>query len=63
MCILFFINRYEVALECVVEGGYNNATLSWWVAGTQYDNSVDKIIERDHKRNKKRQLINGLLYR
>ena len=55
--------RYELALECAVEGGDSNSTLSWWVAGVKYDSSIDKIIGRDPTRNKRRKIINRILYR
>ena len=64
MNILYFMTtRYELALECAVEGGDSNSTLSWWVAGVKYDSSIDKIIGRDPTRNKRRKIINRILYR
>ena len=59
-----FLNfRHELVLECGVEGGYNNATLTWWIDDVKYDNKLDMIIQRDLEKDKPRKLINRIVYR
>ena len=64
-CILRIIIfcSYELALDCEVEGGNRNSTLSWWISGVRYDDSIDEVIERKNQKNKKRKIVNRLLYR
>ena len=50
-------------LECGVEGGYNNATLTWWIDDVKYDNKLDMIIQRDLEKDRPRKLINRIVYR
>ena len=60
---IFFNSRYELVLECEVDGGYENTTLSWWIDDVRYDNKLDIIINRDADKNKPRKLINRIIYR
>ena len=50
-------------LECEVDGGYENTTLSWWIDDVRYDNKLDITINRDAEKNKPRKLINRIIYR
>ena len=50
-------------LDCAVEGGYDNATLSWWIEGDRYDTKIDEILNRDPEKNKARKLVNRIIYR